>query len=283
MQAAKEVRGLYMHGCAFPEWVLKKDQWQTHDFKATKVIYSHGEWFEDVEQLMREREPCNIGMGRLYNGKKMKQLFGYERGGYSASTPGHLMPNIAVYCHATVRLQNRYFKAHVLNLIGYAFDSTRQPDAIFFEGKPKEVLVKAYEKMWEHVATCCMVHEKIKTVMIYNVGGGAFAGHHGYKFIETIFEPAFAPTLAKLQKMGVTVKGFDWDTHKFNGGYIPDVLVTENLETTLWINAWDPWSLIGNGNEMDNSLDGSWGRISNMAVLGWTITNPYLEYVSLKH
>lgn len=47
-----------------------------------------------------------------------------------------------------------------------------------------------------------------------------------------------------------------------------------DLDTTMYVNAWDPWSLIGNGNERDGSLDGFWGRSSNMAVLGWLPTNP---------
>ena len=51
-----------------------------------------------------------------------------------------------------------------------------------------------------------------------------------------------------------------------------------DLENTLFVNAWDPWSLIGNGNERDNSLDGWWGRVSNMAILGWLPTNPSIKF-----
>lgn len=28
----------------------------------------------------------------------------------------------------------------------------------------------------------------------------------------------------------------------------------------LLVNAWDPWSMVGNGNAGDNSLDGFYGR-----------------------
>jgi hypothetical protein len=44
------------------------------------------------------------------------------------------------------------------------------------------------------------------------------------------------------------------------------------------VNAWDPWSMIGNGNDRDNSLDGNWGRCSNMTVLGWSEANPFIKY-----
>ena len=50
-----------------------------------------------------------------------------------------------------------------------------------------------------------------------------------------------------------------------------------DLENTLYINAWDPWSLVGNGHAGDNSLDGKYGRISAMAWLSWYKTNPYLN------
>lgn len=54
-----------------------------------------------------------------------------------------------------------------------------------------------------------------------------------------------------------------------------------DLEETVLVNAWDPWSLIGNGNVFDNSLDGYWGRCSNMAVLGWLRTNPDMQFVAV--
>jgi hypothetical protein len=56
-------------------------------------------------------------------------------------------------------------------------------------------------------------------------------------------------------------------------------LKTPTLKNTLFINAWDPHSIIGNGNSNDNSLDGYWGHISNMSVLGWGFTNPEMTYV----
>merc|ERR1712118_28574 len=43
---------------------------------------------------------------------------------------------------------------------------------------------------------------------------------------------------------------------------VPDAFFNDpkpDFENTLFINAWDPWSLVGNGNEGDNSLDGKYG------------------------
>ena len=46
----------------------------------------------------------------------------------------------------------------------------------------------------------------------------------------------------------------------------------------MYVNAWDPWTIIGNGNENDNSLDGYWGKSTNMSVLGWFLTNPEMTF-----
>ena len=54
-------------------------------------------------------------------------------------------------------------------------------------------------------------------------------------------------------------------------------IYSATIENTLFVNSLNPWSLIGNGNDRDNSLNGFWGRSSNMSILGWTFTNETLE------
>merc|ERR1712039_724173 len=47
------------------------------------------------------------------------------------------------------------------------------------------------------------------------------------------------------------------------------------LEDSLLVNAWDPWSMVGNGNAADNSLDGYFGRCTAMALLCWPKKCPH--------
>ena len=47
-------------------------------------------------------------------------------------------------------------------------------------------------------------------------------------------------------------------------------------EDSLFVNAWDPHSMPGNGNCRDASLDGYVGRHSNVAAAGWPLSNVYL-------
>ena len=55
-------------------------------------------------------------------------------------------------------------------------------------------------------------------------------------------------------------------------GDIPDILD----ETSLFVNAWDPHSVVGNGNAQDKSLDGYFGRLSDLALMCTPLTNPHV-------
>ena len=57
----------------------------------------------------------------------------------------------------------------------------------------------------------------------------------------------------------------EYDSH-------PDVY--GGLAGRLFINAWDPHSLVGNANFTDASMDGYYGRSTAMALLCWPPTNP---------
>ena len=278
MENAQKIRSIYFPGLAFPSWVLETEHWKTHDFASVKVFFDSKDNENDVKRLMTEREPCNITMKRFYDKKALKEAFGYEEGAYRLSTSEKLMPALAVYTHATVKLKNRFEKVHVINLIGAAFDHGDQPDFIFFRNKPKSEVIKFYKRMWSF-ALAAMIMSPCKKLQVYNVGGGAFAGIYSADFIPKIFEPAIKPLLPLFEKRGLSVIGYDWETHSFTGGFIPDCLETADLQNTMFVNAWDPWTLIGNGNERDRSLDGYWGRCSNMSVLGWLPTNPDMQFI----
>jgi hypothetical protein len=278
MEKARKIHSIYFQGTAFPTWVLDSEKWQAHDFESVKVFYDSNEKEDDVKLLMMEREPCNIGMKRLYNKTTLKNEFGYEEGAYRYSTQEKLMPSLAVYTHAHVKLRNRFDKVHVINLIGVAFDHPYQPDFIFFREKPLTDIIQFYRRMWIF-ALEAMKQSPCKKLQIYNVGGGAFSGKYMATFTHDIFEPAMKPLLPLFEKEGFSVVGYDWKTHQFTGGFIPDCLESGDVQTTMYVNAWDPWTLIGNGNERDRSLDGYWGRSSNMAVLGWLHTNPWMKFI----
>jgi hypothetical protein len=274
---AKTARSIYWPGCAFPAWVVDPKLWNNHAFSETRVFYHMRNKLEDVKKLCLQREPCNIGMRRLYNQDKMEEVFGWRKGAYTAGSP-----NFAMYCKATIYTEERgFFNAHVVNLIGCALDSMDQPDYQVYT--TKESVIRFYQGMWT-LALEAVRHLGKKKFQIYNVGGGAFSGLYGSSFVKEIFEPAFLPLLPEFEAAGIEILGYDFATSRFTGGFIPECLnglTAEELDEIVFVNAWDPWSLIGNGNERDGSLDGWWGRCSNMAVLGWLQTNPEMQFVGI--
>lgn len=272
---AKLLHTIYTPSYGFPEWVLDPTLWKSFEFDKTVVYHDKEDHIDDVRTIVLEREPCNIAMERLYDLDKLHEHFGWKYGAYGRSTSESLMPNIAIYCKASVLRPSGYKKVHVINLIGYAFDTMEQPDYIYFHKKPIEHLIEKYRNVWKK-ALAAAIDLKINKIKIYNVGGGAFAGPYD-NFIIDVFEPAFLPLLHEFEDCGIRVLGYDFNTKKFNGGLIPKILDADT-DDILYVNAWDPWSLIGNGNSRDNSLDGFWGRYSNMAVLGSPLTNFSIKY-----
>lgn len=277
---AIKMNEIYYEGMSFPNWTLDINHWKTFSFNTTVVYYDTFEELNDVVLLVKEREPCNMAMKQYYNKDKLETYFGWRNGAYCKSTPKKLMPNIAIYCKADVLLSFGFKKIHLINLIGYAFDTNNQPDFLFLKENGLNHIIQKYNLMWKK-ALACLIDLNLKKIKIFNVGGGNFAGPIN-NFIETIFEPAFLPLLPEFKKNNIHILGYDSYTKTFNGGFIPQCLETDDdVENTLYINAWDCWSMAGNGNQYDNSLDGYWGRNSNIALLCWSMTNPYIKYKNI--
>ena len=58
--------------------------------------------------------------------------------------------------------------------------------------------------------------------------------------------------------------------------YVIDEIKNLQGNKICYINAWDPHSIAGNGNENDNSLDGYIGANSAVSLLSWPPSNPVL-------
>jgi len=291
---ATKIRSIYVKGYEFPKWSISKELWKIFNFEETYVLYHQTDNIKKVKKLIKYREPCNIAMNSYYNKNKLKKEFGWTEGAYSLSTSKKLMPNIAILCHTHVLIKSTFYQVYVINLIGFAYDSRNQPDYIYSKkqlekGIPEvQTFIIHYTKMWKlayHASKKLYKEGKIDSIMLYNVGGGAFSGIFFKTFIKDIFEPSFIHSgiLDKFTSAGITILGYDFVKKDFNGPFIPDTFenMTIEKERCLYVNAWDPWSMIGNGNNNDNSLDGYWGRCSNMAVLGWSLSNHSISFIEI--
>lgn len=263
MQNAIAIRNIYHPQYRFPEWLIDAALWDDYSWSDTTIFCHKGDDAAQVKALVTMREPCNIAMRRHYSEAALQKAFGYARGLYSEGSP-----NFAILCTATVKTRTLGFiQVKVINLIGCAQDHPNQPDSRHYNTLAK--VRQFYKQMWR-LALAAAIHSGCKKFRIYNVGGGAFTPPFVDDFEAEVFKPVFIPLIPLFQKAGIEVLG-EGDAR------IPKILETDDdIANTVYVNAWDPWSLVGNGNAGDKSLDGAWGSCSNMAVLCWPMTNPHM-------
>ena len=171
---AKTMRKMYCPRYEFPKWVFKV--WDNLDFSSVVVYYDSNDSLSDVKQLVTEREPTNITMNRIYNKEKLQETFGWDIGYYQRYTQEHkfdkLPPNIAIYAKTPMKIGSVVRLVNVINLVGYAFDSPKQPDRIYFEKHQlsKVELIKKYTNVWKYAFICTAKH-KLRNLHISAVGG----------------------------------------------------------------------------------------------------------------
>jgi len=194
---------------------------------------------------------------------------------------------------------------HILNVIGFAFDSEEQPDQRHFSGSGRPSpewraeLARSMERVFDKIFAAA-VENKLEVIVLARFGAGAFSANYPGRIYEEVWLPAYVARLrawaqrlkqAGVAEIGVMGGSHSPDEHKLARtaedlgfatkvyGFFPDPLRGElggRLPRALVVNAWDCWSFIGNGNFLDESLDGYIGRCTALAVLGWPKTNPYL-------
>jgi len=283
---AEKVRGTYHETCAFPWWsvqMLRKGQLERYA-KTVVIYYSDKDAMPEVELVAKQREPANIGTVRCYDEDKFQKLFGHRHGAYGSSTVSHLMPNIAIYCQTPMKsASGEQIDVNVINVVACAFDSDLQPDWKYFmplRNNPAKwnELVQFMQQMWRYIFECARRHQ-FKRVYLADVGGGAFAvGLEMHE--ETSYRRLKEESLVPVQQeyAGIVECG--------QLQRIPDWCFTDEarglLSDSLLVNAWDPWSMVGNANRSDNSLDGFFGRCTAMALLCWPSTNPYVSWESVE-
>lgn len=277
IENAKKLWSTYDRGYAFPIWTIEKLQEHYYELAPKCRIYFSNGSLSEAKKLALQREPVNIEMERHYDEYRMEELFGWSRGYYGNffKNTGRLAPNLAIYCPTLVKVGNHYQKIHIINSIGYAFDSKKQPDYLVLSKSSPSELYDRYKLVFEKIYRCAK-DIGADTVVMSLVGAGVFAEHWPH-LLENIWIPAFV----RVQEYyGITTLLMAPENTKKipnisrNIGLFPEnIKRVENLNRTLFVNAWDPWSIAGNGNAKDNSLDGYVGRNSMVALLTWPLTN----------
>jgi hypothetical protein len=268
-----------------------------------KVYYPDVAKLAEVKFLATHREPTNLGGEKLYNRDQLISEYGYVESPYKIGSP-----NIAIFCRTPV-LTGRVITpdkvkyANILSAIAPALDTQEQPDYQYLAGdprQPKRNYKYAYmmATAFRHIRMCFLEGGYTRLIMT-GLGMGNFKCYAEeldidaeYIFRECLFRglgDLFIPGSgremwlnctrtvvlrdhipAELRKQ-VVLKALDIQT-------LLDNLKQSELDETLIINAWDPFSMVGNGNAGDISLDGYIGRISAVGVLSWPITNTQIQW-----
>jgi len=302
----------YYPGLTPPEWSLIPNE---SLMKLCKVFYNEDDNKNDIIRLVKEREPVNMSMDRMYDKTLLYSYFNYKTGYYGSCKPSKnsiTPPNFILYTPTNVKLPDGtvYSNIHILNAIGLAFDSEEQPDYKTYIKlsthipKPLDITIGDIQIIGDNsiqIKHCEIFYKRLfnlilktarklnKTNIVMSlVGANNFAmfwkgGPNNFK--KTIWIPIFNEVVKLYPDLNIMFMGSRGNPSlKYkNLGLFPTILehpdIKYKLDDTLLINAWDCWSVPGNGNEYDNSLDGYIGRCTQIGINGTSITNKYLTYV----
>ena len=306
---------VYFPGYEPPGWVSTNRALLLNKYgSSAHVLYMNDFDEETITKLATNREPVNIEMQRTYHMDILKQLAGYETGAYKETVAAALgkdalLPSMAVVCTTPIVLPDDDAQSNitdrviaVVNLIGIAFDAINQPDRTYFTnldhtygGDPR--LMRAYVRMWclafdsviklhRHVLCASPVGDvsfkpngidvnTFRKLYFYTAIKRVYGLHDRYKKVRVEWMPFYPRYDVPYSLVGLE----DHPTHKKQAVNLN--MSQADLDDRVFVNAWDPWSVPGNGNSMDGSADGWWGRSTAISLLGWPLVNPYVEYVPI--
>lgn len=292
--AAAAVYAVYPAGYEPPQASLDWVGTPTYHAEAKRVRVYHDGPADLARAVATEREPVNMDGHPLYDEDALAAAVGYRRSGYLrlfSADPTKLPPTIGVYCHAP--LVRTGALVHVFNSIGVALDHPSQPDyqwhaANGFE-QVRDRLTLVYRMLFR-----CAADLGLETVALAGVGSGVFATHYPGDYVTDALAPAISAALQagprpkQLGLLGATFQPELSDAvaelagrHSIASrplGLVPAAL---DDPATLYQNAWDPHSMVGNGNAGDRSLDGFFGRSVALHFLCWPPTNPFMQFVAV--
>ena len=284
---------VYKEDYRFPLWALEnlEDPETQEMMSQVRVFYSNFDDLSKVKKLVEDREPVNIMMktDKYFNRPKFLQLTGRDSAAYhNMEKP----PNFAIYAPVWVNLTGEDFspktapgvlkKFHILNAIGLALDAVDQPDYkrfVTLENEQRKTWVTAFYRRLFHLIFQATEKLGKKYLCMSLVGANNFASLYNdgevttlRKFQRKIWWLTFRSVAVKYKQIGYVFMGAEntgIENLVDNRGYFPADFsgITDGVrEDMLFVNAWDPFSIAGNGNLGDDSLDGWIGRSTNVGL-----------------
>lgn len=292
IQAAEALRSVYHAGYAIPSRsvdMLKRGQLPLED---AMILAGKGEPQDAVVRLATQRVPANIEGHDLFYPDRMQRTFGWSRPYYDEfyEATGRLPPNIATACKTPLWTNDDPIPVlvNVVNLVGVALDSPLQTDYKFLATKVAtnaqrfHIIKERLQQQWMFMLAAAQVFNASE-IYVKKVGGGVFSNFLqdlcGESYSE-LYEQSIAPAREAAKRLGIRLLEPKFmHSQLLVPDEIPALAKKGDASKLLFVNAWDPVSLVGNGNCDDRSLDGAFGCYSAMGVLCWPVTNPHMMEV----
>lgn len=274
---------------------------------ATARIYYNAEQLAptDALSIIFQREPTNISMGSdQYDVNELYRLFGYKQGIYIDPTAkkadGSLffeLPNTACVYSETYQWDppggDQKKEIACLSLPAPALDSTPQPHYQYYmstgaldaEKYQNEMafLFKCIENAVRDNKDAAFNGKGLKRVVLSKFGQGAFLSalpQADRDLANHIYKRQLAVFLNNMQDIDIEIVLSATSQPNPLDMWHKNIIVGDISKTSkegdLIINAWDPHSAPGNGNDADRSFDGAMGKSSGILLTQTAWFNPTL-------
>jgi hypothetical protein len=260
---------------------------------------------EDALRVVFQREPTNIAMGRSqYNEEKLFSLFGYRKGVYNDPEAQKLdgtsfkeLPNSAIVYSETFMWSppagNSKKEIACLSVPAPALDRTMQPHYNYYMQKGRlnlqryeqemQFLFAAIERALRDNVDQAFDGKGIKRVVLSRFGQGAFLGAltaNEKQKAYNVYKNQMAKFIDRVKDLNVEIAMSEYVDPGSNI-WLENMIIGDIVDTVqegdLVVNAWDPHSAPGNGNDGDRSFDGAMGRGSGILATQTSWLNPTLK------
>lgn len=273
---------------------------QSEDYKrhakTARIYYNASQLAEqDALRIIFQREPTNIAMGaNQYNKEKLGQLFGYQTSVYIDANARKQdgssfqdLPNTAAVYSETYLWNppggKNKKEVACLSLPAPALDSSKQPhyDYYMHSGKLDEqryeqemaFLFKCIESAVRDNHETAFGNKGIKRVVLSKFGQGAFLealSPPDRAVAQQAYRSQLGQFLKNIGDLDIEVVMSEYQTPGADAIWLNKMIVGDIIQTAqegdFIVNAWDPHSAPGNGNDADKSFDGAMGKGSGIML-----------------
>lgn len=254
--------------------------------KKTVVYYDAKADPDVVQEYLHKRLPCVMGRHVFTDTDKMYEAFGFDAPLYrSLATPP---PMLGIF--TCVPMQRKLDNLHLLKKDVCIYHMIAPDLCSFADGTPTADMRALIDTTGNAVSMNDLLYAAARVHAAAWYLAFAAAREHAFKKLSDVLVGggAFMPEewsesfKIKVHDTALYLIGYGSQTFAFPEIELvppPHVPLRDLNEwhDVLHVNAWCHSSFLGNGNAVDDTLDGAWGRSTPIAPFAWPLSNPWLS------